>query len=179
MEKHPLREDIMPLSPLSFETSRLFVTAWQNHEAIDEFSQNLSEILTPSVYLHLPPSLHISGKKQAQNWLLQASKESEILAIIHKENNRLIGMLILHIPETEFKTAYLGYFLAENMWGKGLASELIAASLKEIKKQSEITKIIAHTEALNKASVHLLQKQGFIMHDETSTEENYSFYKNI
>ncbi len=169
----------MILSPLSFETSRLFITAWQNYAAIDELSQHLAEILTPLVSQYLPPSLHISGKKQAQNWLTEASQESEILAIIHKENNQLIGMLILHIPQAEPHTAYLGYFLAENMWGKGLASELIAASLKEIKQHSEITKIIAHSEAHNKASIHLLQKQGFLRDNKASTAENYAFYKNI
>ncbi|MEG5237886.1 GNAT family N-acetyltransferase [Microcoleus sp. AT9b-C3] len=80
-------------------------------------------------------------------------------AVVNKENNQLIGdgglRFLGKIPEIE-----VGYVLAKAYWGKGLASEVAAASIKygfEVLKLEKIL-AVAHTE--NRSSRRVMEKVG-------------------
>lgn len=80
-------------------------------------------------------------------------------AVVNKQNNQLIGdgglRFLGKTPEVE-----VGYVLAKAYWGKGLASEVAAASLKYGFEVLKLEKIgaVAHTE--NIASRRVMEKVG-------------------
>ena len=80
-------------------------------------------------------------------------------AVFNKQNNQLIGdgglRLLGKTPEVE-----VGYVLAKAYWGKGLASEVAAASLKYGFEVLKLEKIVAVADTENIASRRVMEKVG-------------------
>ncbi|MEG4580855.1 GNAT family N-acetyltransferase [Microcoleus sp. MON1_C5] len=80
-------------------------------------------------------------------------------AVVNKQNNQLIGdgglRFLSKTPEVE-----VGYVLAKAYWGKGLASEVAAASIKYGFEVLNLEKIIAVADAENIASRRVMEKRG-------------------
>lgn len=79
------------------------------------------------------------------------------MAVISKENNKLIGVAGLRYFEGE---AELFYLLDEPYWGKGLATEIAKAVLKYGFETYNFPRIIAVTRPANAASLSVLNKLG-------------------
>ena len=97
-------------------------------------------------------------------------------AVVNKENNQLIGdgglRFLRETPEVE-----VGYVLAKAYWGKGLASEVAAASLNygfEVLKLEKIGSV-AHTE--NRSSRRVMEKVG--MRDQHNFDDSDRVYYSI
>lgn len=56
----------------------------------------------------------------------------------------------------------LGYWIGVNYWNKGIMSQIIPSMCQFIFENYTVTKICAEVFAENKASCHLLEKNGFI-----------------
>ncbi|WP_293125250.1 GNAT family N-acetyltransferase [Microcoleus sp. bin38.metabat.b11b12b14.051] len=80
-------------------------------------------------------------------------------AVVNKENNQLIGdgglRFLGKTPDVE-----VGYVLAKAYWGKGLASEVAAASLKYGFEALKLEKIVAVADTDNIASRRVMEKVG-------------------
>jgi len=80
-------------------------------------------------------------------------------AVVNKQNNQLIGdgglRLLGKTPEVE-----VGYVLAKAYWGKGLASEVAAASLKYGFEVLKLEKIVAVADTENRSSRRVMEKMG-------------------
>lgn len=55
----------------------------------------------------------------------------------------------------------VGYRLVERCWGKGIATETLGVLTRYLFEETDIKLITASTMADNKASAHVLRKQGF------------------
>lgn len=105
-------------------------------------------------------------------WLDRMLSESRLLQIRLKESG-LIGFLFIH--EDENCEAHIGYLLAEEYWGIGLASELLPGFLGVASSHSKWRKIVGGVDHANKASAHVLLKLGFT--ERSSIVPNVSFYE--
>lgn len=80
-------------------------------------------------------------------------------AVVNKQNNQLIGdgglRFLGKTPEVE-----VGYVLAKAYWGKGLATEVAAASLKYGFEVLKLDKIVAVADAENSSSRRVMEKVG-------------------
>ena len=80
-------------------------------------------------------------------------------AVVNKQNNQLIGdgglRFLGKTPEVE-----VGYVLAKAYWGKGLASEVAAASLKYGFEVLKLEKIVAAANTENRSSRRVMEKVG-------------------
>jgi RimJ/RimL family protein N-acetyltransferase len=85
-----------------------------------------------------------------------------------------VGLVILldEDQEDEDKTEVrLGYLLAESVWGRGLASELIHGFI-EWCRTAGITSIVGGVERDNVPSMRVLKKNGFVRkHGKKDTAE--------
>ncbi len=61
------------------------------------------------------------------------------------------------------KCIEIGYFVGETYWGKGIASEAVKQLTEFIATRLDIVRIEAHVFASNKASMKVLQKNGFYL----------------
>jgi RimJ/RimL family protein N-acetyltransferase len=61
------------------------------------------------------------------------------------------------------KTAEIGYFIAEEYWGKGAATEAIKQMVSYVQKEFDIVRIYAEVFEFNRASMKALEKNGFYL----------------
>ena len=59
------------------------------------------------------------------------------------------------------QTAELGYYIAEEYWGKGIMTEAVKQICGFVFDKSDIIRIYAEPFAYNGASCHVLEKAGF------------------
>ncbi|WP_163937287.1 GNAT family N-acetyltransferase [Paraferrimonas sp. SM1919] len=85
-------------------------------------------------------------------------------ALIHKADNKVIGFCGIKF-ETEINANDIGYRLLPEYWGKGLATEAVAALLEYVQNQLTISQLVAEVDMNNIASQKVLQKLGFIQTD--------------
>lgn len=83
-----------------------------------------------------------------------------IFAIIYQGD--LAGSIGLHPQDDVYRlTAELGYFIAEKYWNKGIASKSVAMITKFGFESLHLTRIYAGIFETNKASMRILEKNGF------------------
>ena len=160
----------------SFSTNRLDVrevVVDAPHSELTEILACIPNILTEAVVENLPPYFHdIQSTEAARVWLDRMLSESRLLQIRFKDGG-LIGFLFIH--EGDSYEAHIGYLLAEEHWGIGLASELLPGFLGVASSHSKWRKIVGGVDHANKASAHVLLKLGFT--ERSSNVPNVSFYE--
>lgn len=97
------------------------------------------------------------------------NKNRFIFTITQKEENVLIGEIGLRL-ETEHNKAEIGYWIAEPYWGKGIATEAVAAVIKFGFEELKLNKIFATCFDGNKTSGKVLEKNGMILEGELKQE---------
>jgi RimJ/RimL family protein N-acetyltransferase len=149
-------------------TPRLVVADW--HELADRFRLDLAEIvghiLTPTTTAELPPAWQ--GRyddERAAAWIDERDQESPTLLAVERRTGAAVGLLILfdsrsgtHDEPTDVR---VGYVIAEQAWGRGLASELVGALVAWGRSQPSIGSMSAGVSEGNDASARVLLKNGF------------------
>lgn len=93
-------------------------------------------------------------------------------AVETREDNQFIGFVGLHIPAHDLPfmpCVEIGWRLAANYWGKGLATEAAHAALTVGFKKLNLQEIVAFTALPNRRSQALMQRLGM----STIREENF------
>lgn len=172
----------MPLD--QFSTDRLFAYDWapvvQDSDACQSLEATLRSILTDRVLEHLPPSFRLDMRKGAvRDWIEARAKESRVLLVEHKETGGLVGLLILALhQETEtFRSVHIGYLIAEEFWGKGIASELVSGLVTAL-DSDRATQLLGGVGTGNPASARVLTKAGFVKAPELSTQTTDIYLRN-
>lgn len=90
------------------------------------------------------------------------SKPTNIFAI--SINNEAVGSIGVY-PQTDIhcRNAEMGYWLAEEYWGKGIMPEAIRQMVDYSFKNLAIDRIFARPFGTNIASQHVLEKVGFTL----------------
>ncbi|SDB21615.1 Protein N-acetyltransferase, RimJ/RimL family [Pseudobutyrivibrio sp. YE44] len=85
--------------------------------------------------------------------------------IYDKITNRLIGRAGIEVRETcqEEGQAELGFCIASDRWGQGLAYEVCSEIIRLAKEEYGLSSLIARCDPNNKASRGLLEKLGFTL----------------
>ncbi|MBG9456210.1 alanine acetyltransferase [Lysinibacillus sphaericus] len=91
-------------------------------------------------------------KESIVKWgIFQKSHSDQLVGIIEAmEFNQKVNMVTI------------GYYLAEDFWGKGLASDAVNIVVKYLFEEVHINRIQAEVMPLNEASKKVLQKNGFL-----------------
>ncbi|MFI5185810.1 MAG: GNAT family N-acetyltransferase [Chitinophagales bacterium] len=103
-------------------------------------------------------------KKDAKEWLALVKKQKEVTTFCIEADGGLAGSIGFTLKEDVYrKTAEIGYFIAEEYWGKGIATEAIKQLVKYIAKNFDLVRIYAEVFEYNKASMKVLEKNGFYL----------------
>jgi ribosomal-protein-alanine N-acetyltransferase len=78
-----------------------------------------------------------------------------------KETSELIGTIGLHKWSKKDLCAELGYDLSQKYWGQGLMNEALEPIIRFGFERMKLNRIEATTNAENKRSIKLLEKNGF------------------
>jgi ribosomal-protein-alanine N-acetyltransferase len=111
------------------------------------------------------------------NFILQGFKNKEryVFAITLKDNHELIGEIGLHLDKGN-NSAQFGYWVAEPLWGKGIATEATAAILKFGFQKLNLNKICATHYPDNKASGKVMLNNKMIK--EAELKDHYKINNN-
>lgn len=150
----------MSISALS--TPRLYLRAFQLEDAPDV--QRLANNYEIAKNLATMPHPYLDGMAEA--WIqshdsLHAAGTHQIWAITLNQTE-LIGAIGLHDISVEHASAELGYWIAEQHWGQGFATEAVRAVVRSAFQTLSLERIYAKHFVRNPASGRILEKSGFL-----------------
>jgi [ribosomal protein S5]-alanine N-acetyltransferase len=162
-----------------FETERLYVDTWklgdlkQLYELFND--EGIKAFVTPE--LTIEETVHIF-EKQIDDYA--AHFPFGRYFIQEKSSESKIGILLFK-KYTNKHTVEIGYSLKKEHWKKGLATEVVNASVKWLLEDGRFSDIYAVTEPDNIKSQRVLFKCGFDHHShflENNTEMDLFYYRN-
>ena len=87
--------------------------------------------------------------------------------LIHKRTQEMIGFCGLQ-PLVEIPDVEIGWWLARNCWGKGLATEAAREAMRDGFERAGLQRIVAVAQPENLASIHVMEKIGMRFERETT-----------
>lgn len=91
-----------------------------------------------------------------------SANEDETFAFAITADNKVVGSIgVFRQENIHRQTAELGYYVAEEYWGKGIMTEAVKQICEYVFDKSDIIRIYAEPFAYNIASCRVLEKAGF------------------
>ena len=91
-----------------------------------------------------------------------SANEDETFAFAITADNKVVGSIgVFRQENIHRQTAELGYYVAEEYWGKGIMTEAVKQICGYVFDKSDIIRIYAEPFAYNIASCRVLEKAGF------------------
>lgn len=149
-----------------FRTERLRVVPWHATAGSSDFDLAgvVAKILTARSTMALPePWQGDFSIARATAWIEERDHESPTLLVTEAESGRPVGLVILADVPLEESTVdvRIGYLLAEDVWGRGLATELVAGLANWAQTQPKVRTLTGGVDTTNPASSKVLIKNGF------------------
>lgn len=103
-------------------------------------------------------------QQRIRDYLLQAQQGNVLpLVALDRDRRSIIATVnISNIVRGIFQAAHLGYGLDEACQGKGIMSEILAATLPEIFGELKLHRIMANYIPTNQRSARVLKRAGFV-----------------
>ena len=142
-----------------FETQRLYVTRWQQHDLLALHELYNDPALKETIF----PKLTLAETRQIfenQLHLYKANFPFGRYFIVEKGSDKIIGILLLR-KDNNKKGVEIGYSLIQDKWNKGYATEIVKGSIDWLFEQDRFLSISAITELSNENSKNVLLKCGF------------------
>ena len=93
--------------------------------------------------------------------MLSADENETFSFAITAEGNVIGSIGVFRQGNIHRRTAELGYYIAEEYWGKGIMTEAVKQICRYVFDKSDIVRIYAEPFAHNAASCRVLEKAGF------------------
>ena len=155
--------DCVDVTISMIETKRLLLRHWKLEDLNPFYKINSN----PQVCKFLPKQLSASESDEFARKIIQKFDVQGfgMFALEEKENKEFIGFTGLNIPnfEAPFMPAIeMGWRLAVDYWGKGLATEAAFAVMDYAFFELKLSEIVSFTVPENTASRRVMEKIGMI-----------------
>ncbi len=91
-----------------------------------------------------------------------SANENDTFAFAITVDNKVVGSIgVFRQENIHRQTAELGYYVAEEYWGRGIMTEAVKQICEYVFCKSDILRIYAEPFAYNAASCRVLEKAGF------------------
>lgn len=91
-----------------------------------------------------------------------SANENDTFAFAITVDNKVIGSIgVFRQENIHRQTAELGYYIAEEYWGRGIMTEAVRQICEYVFHKSDMIRIYAEPFAYNDASCRVLEKAGF------------------
>lgn len=100
----------------------------------------------------------------AMQWMTHVKDQQPLQNFAVLYNGAIAGSIGC-VPQKDVyrKSIEIGYFIGEEYWGKGIATEAVAQLTAYLENSFDLLRIYAEVFAHNKASMRVLQKNGFFL----------------
>ncbi|MDU7337443.1 MAG: GNAT family protein [Clostridium sp.] len=109
----------------------------------------------------LPYPYTISDAESFIHAMLGAEPGSQYAFTIDVSGKAVGSIAVFRQANIHFRTAELGYYVAEPYWGQGLGTDAVRQICNYVFQKSDILRIFAEPFAYNTASCRILEKAGF------------------
>lgn len=167
----------MPSAPASSVHLRLLEAA--NAPALWDFEQAHRAYFEQWVQARFAHFYSAEGFAEEMQASLQRQRTDQAFHYAIWEGAALVGRINLtQVRRTHFHSAALGYRVAPNCGGRGIASQAVHAVLQQAFGTHQLQRIEAIVRPENPASVQVLRKQGFVQfgHSHRSMELNGQWF---
>lgn len=98
----------------------------------------------------------------ANNWIARNLEPSNNIILAIEVNGKAIGSIAI-LPKDDISrlTAEIGYWIGEEHWGKGIATEAVTAIVDYAFENTDLVRIFGIVFHPNKASAAVLENAGF------------------
>jgi RimJ/RimL family protein N-acetyltransferase/ubiquinone/menaquinone biosynthesis C-methylase UbiE len=143
-----------------------------------DLGEMVAELLTARTTVALPvPWQGDFSLERARAWIAERDGESPTLLVEEAASGRPVGFAILaEVPLDESTVdVRIGYIIAEESWGRGLATELLSGLIDWAWAQPSIHTLTGGVDLGNPASVRVLENCGF--HRISESDEGTATYQ--
>ena len=137
------------------------IRTWRTSD-LDSLVENAN---SPQVWLNLRDQFpHPYTKRAGRTFLrhMQARRPETVFAI--DVGGRAVGAIGFVLQkDVDRVSAEVGYWLGEQYWGRGIASEALGAITRHAIETHGLTRVFAVPFAYNKASCRVLEKNGYAL----------------
>jgi [ribosomal protein S5]-alanine N-acetyltransferase len=146
-------------------------------------ANNISRLMTYNISKSLWEVPYPYSLEHARSSIDSSHRDFESLravnfAILYKNNpegdRNLVGIISLKNIDLVNKKANLGYWIGEQYWGNGIASESVALVINHAFSVLGLEEVYAYVYSENKASMQVLEKNGM-----TKKDKIYEYSKKL
>lgn len=163
----------------TFDTARLRVLPWRQFiESISELAQAIAPVTTPKVMATLPPSWSSLDTNQERiHWIMEREQEGLCLCFCDAKNGEVVGILLLspQMMQGNCVDVRVGYFIAEEFWGRGFASEVVKGLVQIARSHELIDSVTGGVDPSNIGSVKVLTNNGFVHISDESNQHTHIY----
>lgn len=103
-------------------------------------------------------------EKDAKEWISLVKKQKIVTTFCVEADGEVAGSIGFVLKEDVYrKNIEIGYFIGEGYWGQGVATEAVRQLIEHIRKNFDVVRIYAEVFEHNKASMKVLEKNGFYL----------------
>ena len=131
--------------------------AWRDRDAIVRHANNRN------VWINLRDRFpYPYTDRDARNWLeCIVGHEPETNFAITVAGEAVGGIGFILQPDVARRSAEIGYWLGEEFWGRGIATEAVIAVTDHAFANHDLCRVYAHVFDWNRASARVLEKAGY------------------
>jgi RimJ/RimL family protein N-acetyltransferase len=142
---------------LKLKTCTIRSWEWRDREAIVRYGNNRKVSINLRDRFPYPYT-----DRDARNWLeavIDAEPETTFAIDVAGEAVGGIGYTMQY--DVDRRSAEIGYWLGEEFWGRGIATEAVIAVTDHAFANHDLCRLYAHVFAWNPASARVLEKAGY------------------
>ncbi|MEO6760641.1 MAG: GNAT family N-acetyltransferase [Saprospiraceae bacterium] len=144
------------------ETAHLRIREFRDDDLEDIFRM----MSDPDImrYIRAPDSERDVVRERMVNWAKYHAEHPKlgVFVLENREDSRFAGYCVIrHVDFTPGNDLEVGYALAPEYTGKGLATEAAAGMTDYLYREMQAEKVVAFTDPANVASQRVLEKCGF------------------
>jgi ribosomal-protein-alanine N-acetyltransferase len=109
----------------------------------------------------IPYPYTVEDAKEYITSMLSADKDVTFAFAITVDDKAIGSIGVFRCNNIHFRTAEMGYYIAESYWGKGIGTSAVKQTCRYIFENTDILRIFAEPFACNTASCRILEKAGF------------------
>jgi ribosomal-protein-alanine N-acetyltransferase len=137
------------------------IREWQIEDAENLASVINNKKIQDNLRDGLPYPYTVENAKEYITSMLSADKEETYAFAITVDDKAIGSIGVFRCNNIHFRSAEMGYYIAESYWGKGIGTSAVKQTCKYIFEHTDIIRIFAEPFAYNTASCHILEKAGF------------------
>jgi len=109
----------------------------------------------------IPYPYTVEDAKEYITSMLSADKDVTYAFAITVDDKAIGSIGVFRCNNIHFRTAEMGYYIAESYWGKGIGTNAVKQTCRYIFENTDILRVFAEPFACNTASCRILEKAGF------------------